>query len=67
VISTLDNMFTGTIIITLVDRNGSRGVSARLEYTEDQIKERFFMPSLRWWGAIVFWVGIFIGLLLIPT
>jgi hypothetical protein len=65
--STLEHMFRAALTIRLEDRNG-KGVTARLGYTERDLKDRFFVPILRWWATFAFRTGTVISvLLLIPT
>jgi len=54
--STLEHMFRSPLSIRLEDRNG-RSVSTYLGYTESELKERFFMPTLRYWTIVFLFVG----------
>jgi hypothetical protein len=57
--------FKAPIPIQLEDRQG-RAVWATLDYTEAELKERFFMPRLRWWALLAVWAGFMINVLLLP-
>jgi hypothetical protein len=63
--STAEHMFRSPITVQLEDRQG-RGPSARLGYAQGDLKERFFMPKLRWWALLAVWVGSIINVLLLP-
>jgi hypothetical protein len=63
--STSEHMFRSPIIVRLENQQ-ERGPTARLVYTEGDLKERFFMPRLRWWALLAVWVGSIINVLLLP-
>jgi hypothetical protein len=50
-ISTAERMFRAPFRIQLEDRQG-KSVRAILDYTEADLKARFFMPRLRWWALL---------------
>lgn len=62
--STLEHMFRSPLTVRLEDRQG-KGVTARLGYTENDLKERFFMPTSRGWWRVVFYAGSSISVLLL--
>jgi hypothetical protein len=63
--STAERMFSAPVPIRLEDREGKR-VAVILDYTEAELKARFFMPRLRWWAVLAVWAGFIINVLLLP-
>jgi hypothetical protein len=62
--SSVEHPFRTPFSIRLEDRHG-KGVSARLGYKESDLKERFFMPRLRWWALFALYAGFIINVLLL--